>query len=110
MSRIEQLKEQRKEAKEKASIKRSLSGLPKPKDGDLRVWWIPQIPMEPFNVPVDSVAEAKLVLKTLADYDLFQFAHNVKPDYSNAGGLNVFDGGEWCEWNSADGLEIDDIP
>jgi hypothetical protein len=39
----------------------------------LRVWWIPQIPGEPFYVSVNSLEEAKLILNTLAEYDLFQF-------------------------------------
>lgn len=57
----------------------------------LRVWWIPQIPGTSFTVAVDSVAEGEKLLKILADYDTFQFEHNVKPDYCNAGGLLIFD-------------------
>lgn len=69
-----------------------------PKEGDLRVWWIPQIPMKAFNVPVKNLDEACLLIDTLGKYDLFQLKHKVKPDYSNAGGLNVFENGEWVEW------------
>jgi len=76
--------------------------------GDLRVWWIPQIPMEGFYVNVSDVEQAIKILEVLADYDEFQYFHNVKPDYSNAGGLQVFDGDEWVDWYSADGLDIDD--
>lgn len=92
-----------------------------PKQGDLRVWWIPQIGMDKsFHVPVSSLAEAKLMLATLADYDLFQLENNVKPDYCNAGGLECFqqhgapepddgdDFPDWCEWESEDGYNIDD--
>lgn len=60
----------------------------------LRVWWIPQVPMTPFRVPVASVEEGVKIMDVLALYDLFQLAHNIKPDYSNAGGLDV--------WNEAD--------
>lgn len=73
----------------------------RPTRGDLRVWWIPQVPMKPFRVPVATIGEAKLILKTLANYDIFQFENRIKPDYSNAGGLECFsqdDDGEWCEW------------
>ena len=77
------------------------------KKGDLRVWWIPQLPMKPFHVPVKSIREAKLILDTLADYDLFQFENHVKPDYSNAGGLEEFDGTEWLE--DDEGNDIDNI-
>jgi hypothetical protein len=75
----------------------------------LRVWWIPQIPMTPFYVPVKSTDEAKLILETLANYDIFQFEINVKPDYSNTGGLEVLVDGEWEEWENEDGEGIDDI-
>jgi hypothetical protein len=78
--------------------------------GDLydlaRVSWVPQIPMEAFHVSVANLAQAKLILKTLADYDRFQFENNVKPDYCNAGGLEVFRDGDWEEWESDDGDDI----
>jgi hypothetical protein len=66
----------------------------------LRVWWIPQIPGKPFYVPVNSLEEAKLVLDTLAAYDLFQLKNNIKPDYANAGGLQEWEeeGKEWVDW------------
>ncbi|MBF5007623.1 hypothetical protein [Diaphorobacter caeni] len=74
------------------------------KIGALRVWHIPQIPGKPFHVAVDTPREAKKLLSVLADYDLFQLEHNIKPDYCNVGGLEVYeqDDGEgapgWCEW------------
>lgn len=85
--------------------------------GDLRVWWIPQVPGTPFHVKVKNTDEAKLLLKTLANYDLFQFKNKIKGDYCNAGGLEVFEdisedpkvGGEWCEWCNEDGDSIDDV-
>lgn len=85
--------------------------------GDLRVWWIPQIPGSPFHVKVKNIDEAKLLLKTLANYDLFQFKNKIKGDYANSGGLEVFEdtsedekvGGEWCEWCNEDGDSIDDV-
>jgi hypothetical protein len=66
--------------------------------GDLKVWWIPQIPGSPFEWPVNNFREAKLLLNVLAEYDMFQFNHNIKPDYSNAGGLMRFEDGEWMDW------------
>ena len=80
--------------------------------GQLCVWWIPQVPMKAFRVPVKSPEEAKLVLKTLADYDIFQVNNRVKPDCCNTGGLEVFEHLEdepepgWIEWYSEDGLDI----
>jgi hypothetical protein len=67
-----------------------------------RVWWIPQVPMKPFYIPVNSLEEARLVLDTLAIYDLFQLKNNIKPDYCNVGGLQSFETdpeiNDWCDW------------
>lgn len=85
-----------------------------PNNGDLSVWWIPQIPMKPFYVPVKNIDEAKLILNTLADYDLFQFNNRIKPDYSNTGGLEIYEydyetSDDWHEWEDEDGYTIDEI-
>ena len=79
------------------------------KKGDLKVWWIPQIPMKSFDVLVKNVDEAILLLTTLAEYDKFQYDWNVKPDYSNAGGLIEFDGVEWLDYYDEEGRDIDEI-
>lgn len=85
-----------------------------PQVGDLRVWWIPQVPMAAFRVHVDDIAQAKLIIKALAEYDLFQLEHHVKPDYFSVGGLEVYvadiDGENtpgWEEWEDEDGKDID---
>ena len=67
-------------------------------EGDLRVWWVPQVPMEAFYVPVETLAQAKWLLQVLADYDAFQLENNVKPDYCNVGGLQVLEDGIWTDW------------
>jgi hypothetical protein len=67
-------------------------------EGDLEVWWIPQIPGTSFRVPVKDVPQAAFVLDILAQYDAFQYQQHVKPDYCNAGGLLIWEGGEWTEW------------
>ena len=67
--------------------------------GALRVWWVPQVPMKKFIVPVGTVKEAVLIMNTLADYDKFQYENNVKPDYCNVGGLEIVDAdGVWVDW------------
>jgi hypothetical protein len=82
-----------------------------PNIGDLRVWHMPQIPMESFHVAVASPEQgAALVINTLVRYDLFQLERGVKPDYSNASGLEVYDatgaadgcGAGWVEWHHPD--------
>ncbi len=80
------------------------------KDKQLRVWWIPQIPMEnPFRVYVDSLKEGRIILDTLALYDSFQYDNNIKGDYCNVGGLEIFEDDEWVEWlDEETGLDIDE--
>jgi hypothetical protein len=91
--------------------------LKNPKSGDLKVWWIPQVPMKAFEYPVNSVQEGFILLDALGMYDDFQFKNNIKPDYCNVGGLSVFDEGDveevdgihydgWSDWCSDMGDDI----
>lgn len=67
----------------------------------LRVWWIPQIGIgQTFYIPVETVEDGKKMMDILAAYDLFQLQNNVKPDYLNVGGLQMWDEEEkeWCDW------------
>lgn len=85
-----------------------------PKEGDLRVYHIPQLPGKPFLIAVANIEEAKKILTVLSEYDLFQFGNRIKPDFANANGLEVFEGivaagGEWTEWQNEDGDSIDDV-
>lgn len=73
----------------------------------LRIWWIPQVPSNnPFRVDVKDLTEAKKLLNTLADYDKYQLDNNIKPDYSNTGGLEFFDGEEWSDFADEEGNDI----
>ena len=83
--------------------------------GDLRVWHIPQVPGKPFTADVDSVEDGVKFMLLLSRYDLFQFENNIKPDYCNAGGLQVWDldsDGEgtpgWVDWYDDEGRDIDE--
>jgi hypothetical protein len=80
---------------------------PPSKPGDLSIWWIPQIPGKPFRFPVGTPKEGKLLLDCLAQYDLFQLANNIKPDYCNCGGLSVWNDNEWEDWQDEHGNDID---
>jgi hypothetical protein len=75
----------------------------------LRIWWIPQIPGKPFTREVETLVEAKVLLEVLADYDKFQLDNNIKPDYSNIGGLCYFDENEqeWLDWHPSDDPEFE---
>ena len=55
--------------------------------------------MEPFRVEVDSVKEGVKLMDTLAFYDIFQYENKIKPDYANAGGLEMYNE-EWGEWEN----------
>jgi len=79
------------------------------KEGNLRVWHIPQVPGEAFYVPVPTPQAGATILELLADYDRFQYENAIKPDYCNASGLEVFEDGEWVEWYSNDGEDIDEF-
>ena len=92
----------------------------KPQTGDLRVWHIPQIGSKAgtFHVPVKTVEDGMLVMDVLANYDLFQFENNIKPDYANANGLERFDEADidiaegmdgWTDWLDEDGNDVDDL-
>lgn len=85
-----------------------------PKPGDLQVWWVPQIPGKSFLVDVESVEEGVRMMSVLAEYDAFQYENRIKPDYANAGGLNVYEkdyDGEgtdgWVSWYDPDSGEDD---
>lgn len=78
--------------------------------GDLRVWWVPPAQSKLFRVPVKSIDEAKLILNTLTEYNLFLFHTGIQSGYSNAGGLEIFDGDDWTDLYDPDtGDCIDDL-
>ena len=68
----------------------------------LQVWWIPKVPGRKFFVPVRGFVQAKLILAALAEYDNFQLENRIKPDYSNAGGLEVWNDNRSAEINDPD--------
>lgn len=80
----------------------------------LRVWHNPQFSLRNtlrvFYIDVDSLEEAEKIIKVLADYDLFQYENNIKPDYANISGLEVYDEEEkmWFEFIDENGLDINE--
>ncbi len=75
-------------------------------EGQLRVWHIPNPPRPPFQKIVQSVQEAKSILNLLGDYDNYLGDDLI---YANAGGLEVFENGEWTEWHDEDDRDLGDI-
>ena len=74
----------------------------------MRIWWVAQVPVEEFHYPVDSLKEAFVMLDAFARYDLFQIENNIKPDFASAGGLHIWKGEEWEEWEDQNGDTISD--
>lgn len=80
---------------------------------EYRVWWIPQVPLRgesPFHVEVPDLPTGKLLVNTLALYDIYQYENKIKPDYSNAGGLEyrhpILTQGDWEELDTDDEDEL----
>jgi len=85
---------------------------------ELRVYWSIWYgpPREDFIVPVLSLAEAKKILDTLADYSNILFDQKLVPDWESVGGVEEFVGGEltdeydgWEEWEDEDGRGLHDL-
>ena len=75
----------------------------------LRVWWMPQIPHDTFHYDVPTVAAGFMLCDALAKYDLWQFENNIKPDYSNAGGLHwLHASGDWIDIDEDDPGSIEE--
>ena len=77
----------------------------------LRVWWYPQVGTGSiFYVPVRTPEEGCRVMGILAYYDCFQYNNDIKPDYCNTGGLEIYneESCEWEDWYSDDGMDLED--
>jgi hypothetical protein len=75
-----------------------------PQVGDHRVWYIPQVPMPAFyaTFPGCTIEIAQAMYNLLIDFSQFELDHNVKPDYSDAIGIQRLDKyGDWeeLEWD-----------
>lgn len=69
-------------------------------EGDLRIWYVPQVPGKAFKMSVDSVKEGHLVLDILYNFSLFESENRIKPDYADAGGIEIYesDGTGGLDW------------
>lgn len=76
----------------------------RPDAGDLAVWYVFNPPRTPALLPVNTPAEAKLMIDALASAMLITEAIT-----ANAFGLVRWDGEEWTEWEDPEtGDQIDD--
>ena len=74
------------------------------KPGDLRVWNIINPPREPETYPVKDVDHAMRLIDAMADSQLL-----IRKIECNVFGLEVYQGGEWEEWESEDGDQISEL-
>ena len=74
------------------------------KEGQLRVWSIENVPNRPCYFEVKDLTQAQDLIERLANLQL-----NDPNITSNAFGLEVFRNGEWEEWESCDGLDINEF-
>lgn len=74
----------------------------------LRVLYNPQVPGKPYTREVSSLEDAALVADTLTSFSDFEYKNNIKPDYSDALDLEVYEDGEWVTWYSLDGEDFNE--
>jgi hypothetical protein len=73
----------------------------------LRIWWHPQYGYSDiFYTQVESVEEAKRLIKVLNQYDEFLYSNRILDSNTNAYGLEVQRGADWVEWVDERGLDI----
>lgn len=77
---------------------------PRPQPGDLRVWNIINPPREPEIYPVKDVDHAMRLIDAMADSQLLQ-----PKIESNVFGLEVYQQGEWEEWENDEGEGINEV-
>lgn len=77
--------------------------------GDLKVFYIPQMPMKAFEVKVTSIAEGGRILDVIEQFSAFEFENRVKPDYCDMGGLVRYetDGEDGFDWYDVEDHEVD---
>jgi len=71
--------------------------------GDLRVVYIPQVPMKAYVVELPSgytLEQAKVVLDAVVGLSIFEFENKVKPDYSDCSAIERWelDSGDDYAW------------
>lgn len=68
--------------------------------GTLKVWYVPQVPMQPYERILPhhdgdeekELALAAILLDTIISFSSFEFENRVKPDYSDMGGIERWEG------------------
>jgi len=66
-----------------------------------KMWYIPQVPMKPFEVECETAEQAQDALDLITNFSIFEFENRVKPDYSDAGGVMVWESAyeDWSDYD-----------
>ena len=68
-----------------------------------KIWYTHQVPGQAFEREVSDPAVGLQILDAIYDLALFQFSHNMIPDYANAGGVVYLDeDGDWVDYDPED--------
>lgn len=78
----------------------------------LQVWHYPQVPCDPFKVPVPDEYAAKLVKDALADQHIWLWRNRFIPDYANTLVVMMYneESGVWDEYyNEFEEMDWDEL-
>ena len=72
-----------------------------------KVRYVPQVPMESFEVEVENIEMAIKLYETIVKLSIFEFKNKIKSDYSDAGWIQYFneEDNEWCDIEELEGFE-----
>lgn len=75
-----------------------------PEEGDLRIWYVPQVPMPAYTRSIESVEEGFKTLEVIYELAIFEFENKVKPDFCNMGVVARYeiDGAGGFDWYDVD--------
>ncbi|UXE05024.1 hypothetical protein SEA_LTON_51 [Gordonia phage Lton] len=84
-----------------------MSDINSPKVGDLKIWYIHQVPGKPYEQTVPDIATGQAILDAVYQVALFGLEHRWWPDFANMGGISRFeDLGDEVAWCDVDDDEI----
>ena len=65
-----------------------------------RLWYIHQVPGEPFEQEITNPADGQRILDTISNLMMYLYATKHIPDYANMGGIAYLDeDGDWIDYH-----------
>ncbi|QSL99815.1 hypothetical protein SEA_ODAY_71 [Gordonia phage ODay] len=62
-----------------------------PQPGDLKIWYIHQVPGKPYSQAVPDIATGQAILDAVYQVALFGLEHRWWPDFANMGGISRYE-------------------